>query len=410
MKRKLALFALFCGLSLTACVEDLQLAEGGMTGTGMTAGRITGFGSIYVNGIHYNVDDAQFYRDSTSTTEQSDFSVGEYVTITGSEVVDGEAIATRVSFESLIRGIVTVVSTDGIHLKVMGQTITTDELSIFHGFETLSALSLGNLVEISGTRNANNDIVASSITLLTQQALPNSNIKLEGTLQNLSIEQKIFSIGDLSIDYSAAHFREGTEKDLSNAVFVSVRSEQTVENNQVFATQVTFKNKRYNYDNNKHIEIEGHITRFETERSFELNNQAITTDNQTVFEGITAEALALDMSIEVEGMINDQGTLEADKITSRQTKINRIKMDGNLTSIDLNNNSFVLNEKRFFIDNTSILLGKKADKKKLNIINLSSLKAGDYVDIEAILLRNARYKVLRLDLDGRKDHFSSKKH
>ena len=275
MKRKLALFALFCGLSLTACVEDLQLAEGGMTGTGMTAGRITGFGSIYVNGIHYNVDDAQFYRDSTSTTEQSDFSVGEYVTITGSEVVDGEAIATRVSFESLIRGIVTVVSTDGIHLKVMGQTITTDELSIFHGFETLSALSLSNLVEISGTRNANNDIVASSITLLTQQALPNSNIKLEGTLQNLSIEQKIFSIGDLSIDYSAAHFREGTEKDLSNAVFVSVRSEQTVENNQVFATQVTFKNKRYNYDNNKHIEIEGHITRFETERSFELNNQAI---------------------------------------------------------------------------------------------------------------------------------------
>ncbi|MGD8913904.1 MAG: hypothetical protein PVJ68_14345, partial [Candidatus Thiodiazotropha sp.] len=56
--------------------------NGGIGGTGITQGRVTGFGSVFVNGTEFNTDDASFTVNDLAATE-SDLAVGMVVRISG---------------------------------------------------------------------------------------------------------------------------------------------------------------------------------------------------------------------------------------------------------------------------------------------------------------------------------------
>ncbi len=207
MKISRVLATLLSAVLLSSCVESaLTLVEGGMSGTGISSGRITGFGSIYVNGVRYDVDQATFYRNGELVSGQAAFSVGEFVTVTGGAAEDGStSTASKVSFESLLVGEVTAASSDNLSLTVMGQMVKTNELTVLHGLTQLSGLQVGNVVEVSGIRDAEGMITASSITLVRER-YPNdgSLLKLAGSLSGLQTEQHTFRLGDLVVDYSTA--------------------------------------------------------------------------------------------------------------------------------------------------------------------------------------------------------------
>ncbi|HPY41363.1 MAG TPA: DUF5666 domain-containing protein, partial [Thiolinea sp.] len=167
MKINLAALVVSAAFLLASCGDAVTLAEGGMTGTGITAGRITGFGSIYVNGIHYDVDNALFYRNDTKVSDQSSFAAGEFITVTGTVNTDGiSGVATQVNFDGLVKGKVDAIAADGKSISILGQTIQIDLLSVLHGFDLLADLQIGNLVEVSGDRLPSGAIKATSLTLL----------------------------------------------------------------------------------------------------------------------------------------------------------------------------------------------------------------------------------------------------
>ncbi|MCB1638813.1 MAG: hypothetical protein KDI15_08200, partial [Thiothrix sp.] len=64
-------------LLLAACGDGGgNLAEGGITGSGISVGPITGFGSIWVGGVHFDVSNAEFVRNGQVTDEaQSAFRI-----------------------------------------------------------------------------------------------------------------------------------------------------------------------------------------------------------------------------------------------------------------------------------------------------------------------------------------------
>ena len=169
---------------LSSCGGGIDVASNGdgITGTGITAGRVTGFGSICVNGIKFDVDKADFIRDgdTTTPTDQSDFSIGEYIVIKGSVSVDGTGIAEQVIFEDLLEGVVTKASNydnDANTIEILGQQIiidgntklidartspparevtsllVCDESPNFISFRLMD-LIIGNIVEVSGVKNA----------------------------------------------------------------------------------------------------------------------------------------------------------------------------------------------------------------------------------------------------------------
>ena len=128
--RSKASIILVCIL-LNACGSDsLQLANG-VGGTGISVGRLTGFGSMYVNGIKFNTDNATYIRDGVGSKSQDDFSTGEIVRINGT--IDSNKItgtANEVIFTDLLEGVVTSVAS-GESLEVLGQKVTTNSLTVF---------------------------------------------------------------------------------------------------------------------------------------------------------------------------------------------------------------------------------------------------------------------------------------
>ena len=60
-----SIMVLLFGISLTSCGGGggASLAEGGIGGTGISQGPVTGFGSIIVNGVHFDTTGAQVIKD-----------------------------------------------------------------------------------------------------------------------------------------------------------------------------------------------------------------------------------------------------------------------------------------------------------------------------------------------------------
>ena len=193
-------------------ISSLLVACGGGSGvsttadgTNITSGRITGFGSIIVNGIRFDVDNASFRKDDVSS-QQSDFQIGEYIVIKGSIDETGlNGTATEVIFKDLLEGQVTNVSVDGISIEVLGQTISTDESTVFHGFTALTDLIEGSIVEVSGIKDADGMIIATSIELEDDSFVNGeSENEIKGIISDLNATLMTFQIGNLIIDYSSA--------------------------------------------------------------------------------------------------------------------------------------------------------------------------------------------------------------
>ncbi len=126
--------------------------------TGVSSGTITGFGSVFVNGIKFNTDNASIFRGDDQLNVVRDLQIGMLVRVEGDLQ---NSIASSVSFDEDVKGPADGPAT-GNTLSVMGQTIITDPATIFNN-TSLSTITAGDILEISGLRNADDDLVASFI-------------------------------------------------------------------------------------------------------------------------------------------------------------------------------------------------------------------------------------------------------
>lgn len=127
----------------------------GQDGTGATpdtqaTGVVTGFGSVIVDGVSYEVANAEIATDGTGGRRQDDLRVGMVVTLTGSLANDGTSgSAARLNFESLIRG--TLDAAPGAtSLQVLGQRIGFDSATVFDGVDSAADLAAGDAIQVSG--------------------------------------------------------------------------------------------------------------------------------------------------------------------------------------------------------------------------------------------------------------------
>src|SRR5437667_365250 len=100
---------------------DVQLGGIQGSGTGTAYGPITGFGSIFVNGVEFTTSSAQINIDDQPGSE-SDLQVGEVVTVTGTINADGKTgTATQVTFDGDVTGRVVQIDSAGGTFIVLGQ-------------------------------------------------------------------------------------------------------------------------------------------------------------------------------------------------------------------------------------------------------------------------------------------------
>ena len=106
-KRALRHIGVFATFAVVSCGGGEQL--GGIQGSGRTSpatvvGPITGFGSIFVNGVEYATSGAQVRIDGQAATE-SQLRVGQVVTLKATQNEDGRTgVANEVAFVVTRRG------------------------------------------------------------------------------------------------------------------------------------------------------------------------------------------------------------------------------------------------------------------------------------------------------------------
>jgi cytoskeletal protein CcmA (bactofilin family) len=297
----------------------------------VTMGTITAFGSVVVNGVHYDIASASMTRNGQSVT-QADLAVGQIARVHGRKNVhDANGHADHVDVDDQLVGPITSIDVAGGSLVALGQTVTVDSGTSFaHDLSGLGALAVGDVIEVSGLVAADGHIAATRI-----EREPGSRpFQIIGTVANLDSTAHTFKINALTVDYSTAMvngFSSGApaEGDLIEAkgtTFDTAATRLTATNLSPAEDETTEAN------HGDHVEREGLITRFVSATDFDVAGKPVTTTSTTVFEGGAVTDLALNVRVEAEGQLDANNVLVADKIEIRKAGIAELK--GNITAFD----------------------------------------------------------------------------
>ena len=333
----LLITSIVTGFLMTSCGGGAAtVAGGGVGGTGISTGSITGFGSMEVNGVWFNTDSASFSRDGEPGLTQDDYSLGEVVTIVGTIDAGGTTgTANEVIFNDELEGPITVAPPQGQaegQMEVLYQIVKYDAQTELHDevnddpnkLTSIDELAAGNVVEVSGYRDASNNILATSIKLSDDFHDNSEEIEVKGVISSDDNDGE-FNIGTLVIDYSGIAPGELTHLGNHpwNGQYVEVKSTTQIAGGVMTASEIEIESGPVDIAEGDSVEVEGLITDFTTPASiFYVKGQAVQVNTQTAYVregGGPADQgdLANDVLIEAEGTI-EGGVLIADTIMFKQ--------------------------------------------------------------------------------------------
>lgn len=202
-----------CGGGIGSGGTGIDPGSGG-TGSPMsyTVGAVQGFGSIIVNGTHYDTDNARFEIKDTDALK-----LGMTVQVFGQVNADAsQGTATLVVSAADLRGVVESVDAGSSTFVVLGMRVSVDAATVLEGAREFAQLRVGDLLQVWGLPGAGGEMRATRVEKLAAPAAPITS----GAVEQLDTAARTFRVGGLLVDYSAAVV-EGT---LSEGLVVRVRA------------------------------------------------------------------------------------------------------------------------------------------------------------------------------------------
>jgi hypothetical protein len=372
-------------LLLSACNESGTsssfVASGGIGGTGMVAssnnvsvGPITGFGSVFVNGVKYDTTNAVIMVNGQQVTDEA-LKLGMVVRVEGR--VDSSSktgTATRIDFNENVIGPVQMIDREHNRLKVLGQMVSVDRLTLFEGFSKLDELKVGDVLEVSGLINAKGYILATRIARLAEI----TSFEVRGRIDNHDPATQTFTIGELTVDYSEPLVFEDVPFD---AEFVDIQG--VFVEDRFVATRFTVEQNTFVFEVGTEIELYGVVTRFKSPSDFEVSDLPVTTTPETVFIFGTAADLAQNAELAVRGFWNADSVLVVEYVefvdtSSNRTGAGQINLEAKVEAIDGVNNRVTLLGVSVQTTNNTVFLD---ERDKLSAFGLKDLRIGDDISV-----------------------------
>lgn len=335
------------GLCITAAALIVAACSGGGGGgggagavagierLGVSTGVITGFGSIKLNEQTIGTNGAEFLIDDSPGSED-DLEVGDVVIVTFDPTA-AVLTANTVFANEIVEGPIDSIDAGLSRLVVAGQTVQVDGDTSFDDSivpPSLDGLQPNDFIEVSGLFDADGTIRA---TRIEPSIGP---VEVHGTISDLDNPVAgTFRINALTVDYLAvpAILDDLPGGTLADGLFVEVKGTNFGAGGELLATKVEpdaigpAADDRIDFDQFDEIEaeIEGYITRFVSATDFDVNGIPVTTTAQTFYEfeddsPASSADLGLNIKVEVEGDVNAQGVIVADKVDIRRGSAVRI--------------------------------------------------------------------------------------
>ncbi len=379
-------YKFFAIMSIAALVVACGGGGGGIAGIGgsgyIATGTVTGFGSIFVNGIKFETDSATFEVEDASSS-QAALNIGMVVQVSGSINADGvTGSATKVRYGDQLQGPVASLSlpdADGRtrSFTVMGSNVLVDSVdTVFDGSGfSFDTIALNNEVEISGYYDENEILRATYIERKAISFDASSEVEVEGVIENLSNSNfKIRNVNVNAVSANLSDFEDG----LQNGVYVEVKGIYNVSTNTITAREVEAED--LSFENDTELSIEGYITRYVSNSDFDINGLRINA-SAAEFEPATLQ-LKSGIQVEAEGEIVN-GVFIADEIEAEDGDA---EVHAYVLSTDPAANSLVLKVTdtptvqtvTVTIDSSTTLEDDVAEIEPFKLIHVS---AGDFVEV-----------------------------
>ena len=304
----------------------------GIGGTGVTQGKVTGFGSIFVNGVEFETGQSQFEVDGDATATEANLSIGMVVKITGSVDSNGlTGTADQVVYDDEIQGPIATITAaiDGKRTAtVFNKTIIIDETTTSFDDSNFADLQVNDIIEVSGFDATTTTINATFIKKIGTYPAK-TEIELKGTIGNLSGNSFELAGATVTTDNDTEIDVPGGS--LSNGLFVEVKGNLT-SLTTILAEEIELEEDGFEED--EEVSLQGIISNFVSASDFTINGQAVNASGAE----LSPDNLVLEngLNVEVDGEI-DNGVLIADEVELRQGEV---KIKAFVNSVDIPNSRF----------------------------------------------------------------------
>lgn len=270
------------------------------------SGPINGFGSVIVNGVRYNTDDAKVYIRG-ELGEEGALDVGDYVVVVGEINEEGEGVAREVYYQPRVTGPVESLDVNLNRLVVMGQTVQLMEDTTYSSDiipRNIEGFALGNRVTVSGVADADDIIRASRIEL-------NATAPYEvlGAVEAINLVDQTFKVDQIRVDYSGV---PGAASHLHEGEIVAVWGEE-LDGNTLQAFDINFDMDIRQLRGVDNVELSGFVRNLYAD-GFNIDSLPITISDQTEFAGGDRTDLSDNTKVRVDGQLGEGDSLVATRI------------------------------------------------------------------------------------------------
>lgn len=373
-------------------------SSSGTTTTSTRVGTVSGFGSVFINGIEYDTSGASITIDGQSASE-SDLRVGMVVEVEGSD--DGSTGSlTSISNSDELEGLVISNAVDATTqtgtMDIMGQTVNISATTIFEskvaGVTLASDVMAGNIVEVNGYSDSNGNIFATRLEvkaadLASYLASHPEGIELKGIVGTIDSMAMTFPLGGISVNYAAAVI--DISGGLQEGQYVEVKSTAGLNGSgELVASRIELENygeMGHHGDENDEFEIKAMITQDFANGQFMMDGITVIVDSNTELDGVTTAQLLAGVMVEVEGQYDANGDLVADKVELEDAAdaevkdvIQSIVADGtNAGTVTLMDGTVVI-----VTPQTLMVDDRNNGMMPVQMFNLTHLAIGDYIEVD----------------------------
>jgi len=409
-KRFIAIVTLLLVVFIAACGGGSggggTVASGGIGGTGVTSGTVSGFGSVFVNGIEFDTDGASRDVDdeidiSNGRDDDTVLGIGMVVTIIGTVNDDGvTGTAESIEYDDDIEGPVAAAPVED--QDMLSKTFDVFNTTVVVGRDTTvfeatnyDDLAQNDLLEISGYFDVDGNLLATRVEREGVLVFGDSEVEIRGKVSGFD-GIDTFLLGGITIIFDGETEFEDLPGTVKDGQFVEV--EGILDSaTSIAAGRIEREDEDFGDDVDQ-ISIEGIVTDFNDIGNFKVAGQRVNA-SKAAFEPASLEtSIAEGDKVEVEGAIVD-GILKAKEVEQRggDSRVSAIVVSKNNAAGTVTL-QVVLGEPSLTVmtDSQTQIEDERDDEEPFDI---SGIDAGDFLNVEGFVDGNGNFIASQIERD-----------
>jgi len=364
-------------------------SAGGIGGTGAVAtGTITGFGSVFVNGVEFETAGSSFDVDDDSAATEGDLALGMVVTILGTINDDGvTGTANSIQYDDEVEG---PVSNDPLEnadmttktFNVFDFTVVVNKNTTVFAGTSYGGLSRNDIVEVSGFYNENGSLVATRVEKQGTLSLGVSEVELKGTIIGFN-GSDTFTIDGITVTFDGAtDLSDVPGGVIEDGQFVEVKG-TLVTTTAINATRIELEDEGIEYSADT-VSLEGFVSDFVNTGNFRVSGQRVNAAAAVFSPAGLADSITSGDKVEVEGPV-EAGVLQATRVEQRggDVRISAVVFSRNTSAATVS--LTVVSGQPVLTVNTDSRTQLEDSRFEVEPFGIADINTGDFLEIEGYI-------------------------